>query len=83
MEFEMNKMSNKVANSRVFLLNFFILLLFGILVSYGQTKETLVDIEPNKTGDYAENLQLSYQPADGSTAKVNPPPFIWVPAKIS
>ncbi|MHC4396239.1 MAG: DUF4962 domain-containing protein [Planctomycetota bacterium] len=76
-------MKNKMLiTSRVFLLIVFILS-FGFSVSYGQTKESLVDIEPSKTGGYAENLQLSYEPADGSTAKVNPPPFIWVPAKIS
>jgi hypothetical protein len=33
-----------------------------------------VDVEPNRS-------QVSYSPEDGSAVKVNPPPFIWVPAE--
>lgn len=46
-----------------------------------EVAKSLVDIEPRKDGAYAEEKQLSYQPADGDTVKVNPPPFIWVPAE--
>jgi len=77
-------MENKMFASSKMLMCIIFVLSFGFTALYGQgnTKEKLVDIEASKTGDYAENLQLSYEPEDDSTATVNPPPFIWVPAKI-
>ena len=66
----------------IFLRLFFTFIIISFLsgiqhLNCQQTKDEIkfqVDIEPG-------GRQLPYSPADGSTAKVNPPPFIWVPVK--
>ena len=37
-----------------------------------------IDVEPELKGRW-HDWQLPYSPADGSTVKLNPPPFVWVP----
>ena len=33
----------------------------------------------NQIDKPAQNKQLSYSPEDGTTVKLNPPPFVWIP----
>jgi hypothetical protein len=69
-------MKNKVINFSYILFLLIVFICFHFLNCQRVDKEikSQIDIE-------AKDNQLSYNPEDGSTVKVSPPPFIWVPVK--